>query len=194
VWRPIASRSTQATADHPELNVLINNAGIQRRGDQRKEILLPWSIRQEEMDINLSGPIHLTSLFIPHMIGLSTPSAILNVTSGLAFVRFSGGPIYSATKAALHHYTLAVRPLLADTKCRMVEVTPPAVRSNLGGDHDFGEDIADFCAFATDRFAEGKLEFGYKLSEESRLGTRERLQQIHFGMLKHGPLSTFGSK
>ena len=94
----------QATADYPQLNVLINNAGIQRRGDHAKEIAEPWSVRQSEIDINFSGPIHLTSLFIPHLLK-QKQAAIINVSSGLAFVPYVVGPVYSATKSGLHQYT-----------------------------------------------------------------------------------------
>jgi uncharacterized oxidoreductase len=119
----------QSTKDYPELNVLINNAGVQRRGDHTKEIQEPWATRQQEIDINFCGPIHLTSLFIPHLLK-QKQAAIVNVTSGLAYVPFPSGPVYSATKAGLHQYTLAIRPLLAESTVRMCELIPPAVKSN----------------------------------------------------------------
>jgi len=174
----------QATKDFPKINVLINNAGIQRRGDHMKEIAEPWSVRQEEIDINLSGPIHLTSLFIPHMLK-QKQSAIINVTSGLAFVPYVNGPIYSATKAALHQYTQAIRSLFAETNLRIVELIPPAVKSNLGGSHDFGEEPDEFCQHVVARFAAGELEFGYKFSETARLNGREDLQKTSLGLMKH---------
>jgi uncharacterized oxidoreductase len=184
----------QVTADYPDVNVVINNAGIQRRGDHRKEVQEDWAARQEEIDINLCGPIHLTSLFIPYLIARPRPSAIVNVTSGLAFVPFTSGPVYSATKAGLHQYTLAVRPLLQDTQCRLVELIPPAVKSNLGGSHDFGEDPVEFCRHVVNEFESGKVEFGYKFSDEGRMASREQLSKMHTGMLTHMPSPTFGSK
>ena len=183
----------QVTADHPDVNVVINNAGIQRRGDHRKEVAEAWAVRQEEIDINLSGPIHLTSLFIPYLISRPRPSAIINVTSGLAFVPFTAGPVYSATKAALHQYTLAVRPLLQDTQCRLVEMIPPAVKSNLGGVTAFGEDPVEFSRAMVDKFAEGKVEFGYKSAEERRDINRQQQDQWQQRIISQMPPPTFGS-
>ena len=184
----------QATNDHPDLNILINNAGIQRRGDPRQVVHEPWSVRQEELDINLSGPIHLTSLFLPHMLALTRPSAVVQVTSGLAFSPFTAGPVYSASKAALHMWTTAMRPLLADTACRMVELIPPAVKSNLGGGAHHGEDCAEFCKYMVDRFAEGKLEMGFKTSETRRTASREELETTQFMIIEAFKLPTFGTK
>ena len=173
----------QSTKDYPELNVLINNAGIQRRGDHTREIGEPWATRQQEIDINFCGPIHLTSLFIPHLLK-QKQAAIVNVTSGLAYVPFPSGPVYSATKAGLHQYTLAIRPLLAESTVRMCELIPPAVKSNLGGSHDFGEDCDEFCAHVYQKFADGELEFGYKFSEKGRMGSRHDHANAMMGMLK----------
>ena len=173
----------QATADFPQLNVLINNAGIQRRGDHAKEIQQPWSERQQEIDINFCGPIHLTSLFIPHLLK-QKQAAIINVTSGLAYVPFPNGPVYSATKAGIHQYTLALRPLLAETSVRVCELAPPAVKSNLGGEHDFGEECDEFCAHVYQRFVSGELEFGYKFSDLGRMGSRHDHAKAMLGMMK----------
>jgi len=172
----------QSTHDFPALNVLINNAGIQRRTDHTKEIHEPWSVRQQELDINLSGPIHLTSLFIPHLLK-QKQAAVINVTSGLAYVPFPPGPVYSASKAGLHQYTEALRPLLADTSVRICELVPPAVKSNLGGSHDFGEECDEFCAHVYERFVAGELEFGYKFSDMGRLGSRQDRAKAMMGML-----------
>ena len=97
----------EATREFPALNVLINNAGIAKYVDQTEEIHQPWSVRQEELDINLSGPIHLTSLFIPHLLR-QKQAAIVNNTSGLAFVPFTLDPMYSVSKAGLHIYTCGI--------------------------------------------------------------------------------------
>lgn len=96
--------------------------------------------RAAEIEINLSGPIHLCSLFTPLLLKAPQKQAMIaNVSSGLAFTPFVGGPTYAATKAGLHSYTMALRWTLEDTKLRVVEIVPPATKSNLGGGHDFGE-------------------------------------------------------
>jgi len=173
----------QSTKDFPNINVLVNNAGIQRRGDLMKEISEPWSVRQEEIDINFSGPVHLTSLYIPHLLK-QKQAAIINVTSGLAYVPFVAGPVYSATKSALHQYTMSLRPLFAETNLRIVEMAPPAVKSNLGGAHDFGEEADEFCSSVVARFVAGEQEFGFKMSDIGRLASRAETQKMSLGIMK----------
>ena len=165
----------QSTKDYPALNVLINNAGIARWGDQRDEVHQPWAVRQQELDINLSGPIHLTSLFIPHLLK-QPQSAVVNVISNLAFVPISSGPVYAASKAGLHAFTLSLRPLLAGSPVRLCAMIPPPVTgTGLGGQGvAFGANVADYCAVAYNDFVAGKLEFAYKESELSRLASRQQ--------------------
>ncbi|HEX4141870.1 MAG TPA: SDR family NAD(P)-dependent oxidoreductase [Candidatus Methylacidiphilales bacterium] len=115
--------------DHPELNVLINNAGISRIENLKE---LPASLADSEAVIttNLLGPIRLTAALLPHL--QSRPNAaIINVTSGLAFVPFVHAPTYCATKAALHSYTVSLRVALAGTPVEVIEIIPPAVATNL---------------------------------------------------------------
>ena len=182
-----------ATKDFPHLNVLINNAGVQRRGDMAEEGKQPWAQRQEELDINLSGPIHLTSLFIPFFLaqGKGKPTAIIQVTSGLAFIPFVQGPVYSATKAALHQWTLAMRPLLAETNVRLVELIPPAVKSNLGGSHDFGEDPDEFAQHCVSEFKAGKLEFGFKFSDAARTVDRKKQAEMMLKLMHDTKVKPF---
>jgi uncharacterized oxidoreductase len=137
-------------ADHvrtrlPGLDVLINNAGIQRRVALAADDA-PWPERQTEIDILLAAPIHLNHLLIPAMLEHGRPSTIVNVTSGGAYVPQPFAPIYSACKAALHSYTVTLRHALADTPCRVVELIPPAVATGLAGpENKHGAPIDDFC-------------------------------------------------
>jgi uncharacterized oxidoreductase len=115
--------------DHPNLNVLINNAGISRI-EHLKE--LPASLADSEAVIttNLLGPIRLTAALLPHL-QTRPNAAIINVTSGLAFVPLPIAPTYCATKAALHSYTVSLRVALAGTPVEVIEIIPPAVATNL---------------------------------------------------------------
>ncbi len=118
-------------AELPALDMLINNAGVQRRDRVRGETP-SWEERQSEIAINFEAPVHLVDLFLPHL--LARPSAaIVNVTSGLAFVPAPFAPVYGATKAALHSFTMALRHHLSATSVRVVEIVPPAVNTELGG-------------------------------------------------------------
>ena len=127
------------------LHWVINNAGIQRRIALAQDTA-PWLDRQQEIDILLSGPIHLNYLLIPLLLQHKRPSHIVNVTSGGAYIPQPFAPIYSACKAALHSYTMTLRYALANTSCRVVELIPPAVITNLAGNgQQHGADLAAFC-------------------------------------------------
>ena len=123
----IAAFAGRVVADHPALNVLINNAGIMRREDLTRT----RDLRDAEQTIvaNLLGPIRLTNALIDHLAGRPN-AAIVNVSSGLAFVPLSGTPTYSATKAAIHSYTVSLREQLKG-KVEIIELAPPAVQTEL---------------------------------------------------------------
>jgi uncharacterized oxidoreductase len=122
------------TRESPDLNILINNAGIMRSINLHKtEDSLDDITR--EIDINLNGPIRMTKIFLPHL--KSKPSAaIINVSSGLAFVPLPTSPVYCATKAALHSFSLSLRVQLKNTNIKVFELAPPATQTELLGDFD----------------------------------------------------------
>jgi uncharacterized oxidoreductase len=113
------------------LNILVNNAGIQRRVDFRKGARdLPHA--DGELATNLGAPIHLTALLIPHL-RRRREAAIVNISSGLGFTPLAAVPVYSATKAAIHSLCLSIRHQLRDTPIRVFEVAPPIVTTELAG-------------------------------------------------------------
>jgi NAD(P)-dependent dehydrogenase (short-subunit alcohol dehydrogenase family) len=101
----------------PDLDVLINNAGIQRRVSLASDTVA-WPERQAEIDILLSAPVHLNHLLIPLILRSNEPGMIVNVTSGAAFVPQVFAPLYSASKAALHNYTELHSPVLGPHTAR----------------------------------------------------------------------------
>ena len=117
------------TKAFPNLNILINNGGIQKEVDLRKGAV-DLSRDEDEIDINLKAPIHLSALFIPHLIK-QNKSAIVNITSGLAFTPLAIVPIYCATKAGLHSFSQSLRHQLRDTSIKVFEVAPPIVNTEL---------------------------------------------------------------
>jgi uncharacterized oxidoreductase len=123
----IESFVDEVTELHPALNILINNAGI-----MRPENLKAPNVHDAEdiITTNLLGPIRLTAGLLPHLQKQSR-AAVINVTSGLAFVPFPSTPTYSATKAALHSYTVSLRVHLKDTPVEVIEIIPPAVATDL---------------------------------------------------------------
>ena len=140
--------------EFPRLNVLISNAGIQRKVSLTRPE--PWEETAQEIDINLSAPIHLSSLLIPHL-AQQTKAQIMNVSSGLAFVPLARLPVYCATKAALHSFSLSLREQLRNTSIGVIEIIPPAVKTNLGGSHDFGEELAEYADSVIQQLAAGNL-------------------------------------
>jgi uncharacterized oxidoreductase len=114
------------TSTFPDLNVLVNNAGIQRTIDLRKGVEDLFR-NEDEITINLKAQIYLAAYFIPEFAKKQTETAIINVSSGLGFVPLARFPIYSATKAAIHSFTLSLRNQLKDTPIKVFEVIPPTV-------------------------------------------------------------------
>jgi uncharacterized oxidoreductase len=121
--------AAKAVAEFPSLNVLINNAGIMRTEKllaQQPDLVDAEAI----VTTNLLGPIRLTAALLPHLIKQSR-AAILNVSSGLAFLPLALTPTYCATKAAIHSYTLSLRYQLRTTGIEVLELVPPYVATNL---------------------------------------------------------------
>jgi uncharacterized oxidoreductase len=118
-----------ATSTFPDLNVLVNNAGIQHQIDFTKNAEELLSI-EDEIQINLTAPIHLSALFIPHLMR-QEQSTILNVSSGLGFVPLTVVPVYCATKAAIHSFSWSLRHQLRKTSVKVFEIIPPTVNTEL---------------------------------------------------------------
>jgi uncharacterized oxidoreductase len=117
----IEAVARQAIAAFPEINCVFNNAGVQSASDMLAEI-----------HTNLLAPVRVAAAFIPHLT--TRPAAtLLNVSSGLAFVPIARFPIYCATKAAIHSWTLSLRHQLRDSSIQVMELIPPYVATELGG-------------------------------------------------------------
>lgn len=165
------------TAEYPRFNVLVNNAGIQQRVALSEGVA--WGVTRQEIAINLEAPIHLSMLLIPHFLE-QEEATIVNVTSGLAFSPLANVPIYSATKAALHSFTLSLRRQLEGTSIRVVEIAPPAVDTDLGGPglHKFGVPVGELADAVLPRLKDGELEIAYGFAEESSRASRGQLDAI----------------
>jgi uncharacterized oxidoreductase len=161
----------------PSLNVVVNNAGIQRRVRFQQD-LSNFSEQRREIAINLEAPIHFSALFLPHLRA-QPRSAIVNVSSGLAFVPAVFAPVYAATKAALHSFSMSLRRELAGPSVRVVEIIPPAVDTELGGPgvHAQGVPLDEFADAVMARVAAGELEIGFGFSEVTRRASREALDE-----------------
>jgi uncharacterized oxidoreductase len=117
----------RVVAAHPALNVLVNNAGIMRFEplDTHRDL----ADAEATITTNLLGPIRLTNALVDHLAA-QPDAAIVNVTSGLAFLPLVDTPTYNATKAAIHSYTVSMRDALKG-KVEVIELAPPAVQTGL---------------------------------------------------------------
>ena len=123
----IEAFAARVTSEYPEVNVLINNAGIMR--GEKLDVHRDLSDAEATIATNLLGPMRLINALIDHLV--SRPDAvIINNTSGLAFVPLVATPTYSATKAAVHSYTVSLREALKG-KVEVIELAPPAVQTTL---------------------------------------------------------------
>ena len=118
---------------HPETNVLVNNAGIQRVEDLTKGEM---AAAEETIATNLLGPLRVTAALISMLLRQSR-ATIINVTSALAFLPVAVVPTYSASKAAFHSYTVSLRYQLRATNVQVIEIVPPMTQTALQGDQGF---------------------------------------------------------
>jgi len=165
----------------PDLNMVINNAGIQRRIGLAED-QAEWEEKQQEIAILFSGPVHLNHLLIPILLKHGKPSLILNVTSGGAYIPQTFAPVYSACKAALHSYTMTLRKALEKTNCRVVELVPPAVQTGLAsGNTAHGVPLESFTDAVFQQIIEGNsLIIGYGPTENISLEVAGISQQELF--------------
>lgn len=126
----IAAFARQAVESFPALNVVIHNAGIMRSEAVAAGDFL--GAAEDTIATNLLGPIRLTVALLPHLLEQKR-AAILTVSSGLAFVPLATTPTYSATKAAIHSWSMALREQLKATSVEVIEIAPPYVQTELLG-------------------------------------------------------------
>ncbi|MBU1383907.1 MAG: SDR family NAD(P)-dependent oxidoreductase [Alphaproteobacteria bacterium] len=150
--RSFAARIVEA---YPDLNGVINNAGIMVVEDG-----IDLDIAEQTVAINLLGPIRLTAALLPHL-KTKASATVVNVTSGLAFVPLAATPTYSATKAALRSWSQSLRHQLAATSVEVIEWAPPAVATDLmpgHADNPNSMPLADFIAESLALFEAGGAE------------------------------------
>lgn len=158
-------------ANHNSVNVLINNAGIQQWMDITDADF--FSKAKKEIVTNIEAPLHLTSLFVK----LPSLKTVINVTSGLSFVPLTKVPVYSATKAFFHSFTLSLRQLLAAKNIEVIEMVPPALNTDLGGKglHDAAPPVSAFIDSIFDQLKENKQQLTFGFSAAMVRATPEQL-------------------
>jgi len=158
---------------HKDLNVLINNAGIQQRISISDNDF--YKRAKEEIEINIESPVHLISLFI----NLKSLNTIINTTSGLSFVPLAQMPVYCASKAFFHSFTLSLRHLLKSKNIEVIEMIPPALNTDLGGKglHSNAPPVSDFIEDVFIQLKQGKSELTSGFSESMAKAGPEDLQK-----------------
>jgi uncharacterized oxidoreductase len=165
-----------ATTRFANLNVLVNNAGIQRQMDfTSPTVSKAPSSKDDEVAVNLTAHIRLCALFTPKLLK-RREAAIVNISSGLAFVPIAMMPIYCATKAAIHSFTVSLRHQLQGTSVRVFEAAPPTTDTEL--DASFaGEEEQAYRGISPQEVAAAIIE-GMKADKEEILeGEAQRLYQ-----------------
>jgi len=159
--------------NHSDLNVLVNNAGIQNWMSIPDNKFYQKS--SEEITTNVLAPIHLTTLFT----NLRSLDTIINVTSGLAFIPLAKVPVYCATKAFMRSFTLSLRHMLRSKGIEVIEMIPPALNTDLGGKgiHDGQPAVSDFVESVFQQMKDGKTELTFGTSEGRAKANNETITE-----------------
>lgn len=159
--------------NHSDLNVLINNAGIQNWMSISDTDF--YQKTSDELTTNVLAPIHLTTLFA----NLKSLDTVINVTSGLAFIPLSKVPVYCATKAFMRSFTLSLRHMLKATGIEVIEMIPPALNTDLGGKgiHDGQPAVSDFVEAVFQQMKAGKTELTFGTSESRAKANNEVISE-----------------
>ena len=165
-----------ATRRFPDLNILVNNAGIQRQMDFKSPTVnKPVSPKDDEVTINLAASIRLCALFAPVLLKRKK-AAIVNISSGLAFVPIAMMPVYCATKAAIHSFTISLRHQLRGTSVRVIEAAPPTTDTEL--DASFaGEEEQAYRGISPQEVAAAIMEGMKADKQEILIGQAQELYQ-----------------
>jgi len=171
------------------INILVNNAGIQKMIDFKKGSK-GLASKENEITTNFDAPVKLCALFIPHLMK-QKESAIINISSGLGFVPLAAVPVYCATKAALHSFSLSLRYQLKDTSIKVFEIIPPMVDTELDqgsrekkGQNDRGIPARDVAVATVTAIENNDYETAVGMAEDLRNGARETPEQI-FNMMNN---------
>jgi uncharacterized oxidoreductase len=146
----ITAAAQEVLDRHPDLNVVVAMAGIMRAEDWHQPDGFLASA-ESVITTNVLGPIRLIAAFIEHLRAQPT-ATIITVSSGLAFTPLAVTPSYSASKAAIHMLSEAIRLQYADTSVQVIELEPPSVRTELMPGQESNEQampLDEFIAEAT---------------------------------------------
>jgi short-subunit dehydrogenase involved in D-alanine esterification of teichoic acids len=125
---------SEVLSEHPDLDCVFVNSGIQRPFNFKQPETVDLDIFDEELITNYTAPVYLTKALLPHLQKQKAqgPTALVYTTSMIASIPMTRVPNYGASKAALHHFILALRSQLSTVNGpKVVELFPPAVQTEL---------------------------------------------------------------
>lgn len=126
----IAALAARVASSHPGLNLVVNNAGIQQQLDFAAEPGPDPAAIAREVQTNLTGLMQVSAAVLP-LLRRQASARLVHVGSGLGFVPLAAAPVYSATKAGVHSFSVSLRRQLRGTSVRVVEIVPPVVETEL---------------------------------------------------------------
>lgn len=178
----------EVAAQTPHLTTLVNNAGVQRLLDfSAAEPPGPADIASE-VATNFTGLVHVTAAALP-LLRRAQRSRVVHVGSGLGFVPYAKAPVYSATKAAVHSFTVSLRRQLAGSTVQVVEIIPPVVDTPLHRDLPSvpprAMPLDDFVDRAMRGLDSGRDEIAIGLGRASRIGARVAPKRL-FSIINSG--------
>jgi uncharacterized oxidoreductase len=169
------------------VNILINNAGMQREVDFTRG-LPALDEGDNEIRCNLEGPLYLTALLMPHLLSRQN-AAVINVSSALGFVPIARMPVYCATKAALHSFSVSLRHQLSSRGIKVFEVIPPTVDTELDrgararrGQTDRGIPVQEVADAVMKALNEDRFEIPVGMAANLVAGSRASFDQIFQNM------------
>ena len=159
---------------HPDVNVLVNNAGIQLLAD----LTTPLDVARvrAEVETNVVAPLHFASLFAP-LLARKPGAAIVNLSSGLAFSPLAFMPVYCATKAAVHSFSLSMRHQMKRLGIAVFEIAPPGVDSELGRERWSATGATSHGGMPVAQFVDAMLAALEKDVLEAGIGDAEGMRQ-----------------
>ncbi|HLR53416.1 MAG TPA: SDR family NAD(P)-dependent oxidoreductase [Pseudogracilibacillus sp.] len=179
------------TTHYPDVNALVNNAGMLKRFNMLEvNAVEEWEDYSKEITTNQEGAIHIAMMFAPYFAKKEN-AFMINITSFQAFTPDPFAPIYAATKAAIHSFTISLRHQLSKTPVKIVEVAPPLV--NTSGYHDSAVPTDEFVEKVFQDLQQGKLEIGYGSSEASFRLSRDEIDENVKQIFQKKNNESFGS-
>ncbi|GKZ36256.1 hypothetical protein AbraIFM66950_007253 [Aspergillus brasiliensis] len=194
--------ASDITTTHPDLDCIFINSGIQRPFDFSHPNTVDLTTFNTELTTNYTAAVHLTTAFLPHLQSLPRQTALIYTTSQMALVPMMRCPNYGASKAALHHFILALRTQVAEGpgNVKVLEIYPPAVQTELHDEkhqpdlkdgHLIGMPLGEFVGEVWDRLQAGEEQIAvgsasdlFEAFERKRQGLYVDMTEMLRGVLK----------